>query len=177
MSALPSYVPVPPEQDELLSLLLQANEAGIKLEIVGDKRTWEAFPMARHQIALKKVESSVTRIKGSPSDCACFTLQDVYIKFPDGSIKRPDLSIFCQEPAELDEIITRVPLAIVEVVSPGYEQKDLVDGQAFYREQGVLDVVVLNPHTKRVHHFDAAGEHVHASPVKIDLKCGCQVTA
>ena len=62
---------------------------------------------------------------------------DVYIQFPNG-LKRPDISIFCQEPSEeeQDSVLTRVPEAVVEVVSKGYEAKVLDIGLPFYLSQG-----------------------------------------
>lgn len=175
MSALPSYVPS--EQDELLNLLLQANEAGIKLEIVGGKHTWEAFPGFLHQEHVDRIRASIKRTQGSHGDCACIHAADVYVGFADGSIKRPDVSIFCTRPQEMEGVIRQIPKAVIEVISVGHEQKDLEDGPKLYLAQGVLDVVVFDPQRSKVHHFDAAGEHVHASPVTLDLKCGCQVTA
>jgi hypothetical protein len=48
--------------------------------------------------------------------------------YPDGSLKRPDISIFCHEPEEQDDAISLVPEAMIEVVSRGYEAKDLEIG-------------------------------------------------
>ena len=59
-------------------------------------------------------------------------LADVSIHFPDGSFKRPDISIFCREPDEEDEAITLVPTAVVEVISVDYEVKDTTIGPQFY---------------------------------------------
>lgn len=58
-------------------------------------------------------------------------MSDVYVSFPDGSLKRPDISIFCQEPAEEEEAITLVPEAVIEIVSKGFEAKDFEIGPRF----------------------------------------------
>lgn len=175
MSALPSYIPS--LEDQWLDIFLQANEAGIKLEIVGREHTWEAFPGFLHQEQVDRIRASIKRISGDHGDCACIHAADVYVAFPDGSIKRPDVSIFCTRPQEMEGFIRQIPKAVIEVISKGNERKDLEDGPKVYLAQGVLDVVVFDPQRNKVHHFDATGEHVHASPVTLDLKCGCQVTA
>jgi Uma2 family endonuclease len=101
----------------------------------------------------------------------------LHIKFPDGSNKRPDISFFCQRPTETETAVTDVPEAVVEIVSRGYEAKDLELGPPFYLGQGVKDVIVFDPYDKQVLHFDAAGKREYPSPVALELKCGCQLTA
>lgn len=78
-------------------------------------------------------------IAGYPLASGCFTLADTLIRFgdPDRSIKRPDLAIFYEEPADTDEALKVLPAAVVEVLSLGYEEKDLgVDGAPFYLAKG-----------------------------------------
>ena len=111
-----------------------------------------------------------------PATCACVDVADVYINFPDGSLKRPDISIFCREPDEEDEAITLVPEAVIEIISKGYEAKDLEIGPRFYLSQGVKDVVVFDPYSHRVYYFDADGKREYESPVTLALHCGCQVS-
>ena len=73
-------------------LVEMADDAGVKLEITGGIPTWEAFPGPQHQ---KAVLRALLNIEASEkSDCGCFQLPDTYIKFPDGSLKRPDIAIF-----------------------------------------------------------------------------------
>jgi len=98
---------------------------------------------------------------------------DVYIAFADGSLKRPDISIFCREPDEEEEAITLVPEAVIEVVSKGYEAKDMEIGPQFYLAQGVKDVVVFNPYTLLVLHVRRDGVKRHLSSVTLTLECGC----
>jgi Uma2 family endonuclease len=100
----------------------------------------------------------------------------VYVRFPDGSYKRPDIAVFCREPEELDEAITLLPEAVVEVVSRGYEAKDLEIGPRFYLSQGVKDVVVFDPYTLLVLHLRRDGAFRHVSPVELELKAGCLLT-
>jgi hypothetical protein len=46
--------------------------------------------------------------------------------FQGGSIKRPDISIFCDMPKERTEATKRIHKAVIEVVNKGYEAKDLI---------------------------------------------------
>ena len=41
----------------------------------------------------------------SAEPCQCAHLSDVLIRFQDGSLKRPDIAIFCAEPPDQDEAI------------------------------------------------------------------------
>lgn len=101
---------------------------------------------------------------------------DVYVQFPSG-LKRPDISIFCQEPSdeEQDSALTQIPEAVIEVVSKGYEAKDLEIGPPFYLSQGVKDVVVFDPYTLLVLHVRREKVQRMMSPVTLQLECGCVV--
>lgn len=68
-----------------------------------------------------------------------------------------------------------VPAAVVEVVSKGFEAKDLEIGPRFYLSQGVLDVVVFDPSTLLVLHVTKDSARRLLSPVEIELLCGCRV--
>ncbi len=63
-----------------------------------------------------------------------------------------------------------------DIVSAGYEYKDLALGAPFYIGQGVLDVIVHDPRSNLVTHFQPGGTQVYQSPVTIDLQCGCRCT-
>ena len=78
--------------EELLWHLMQADEFGVKLEIVQGNYTWEFFPSPFHQGVVQKIQKSIRPLKSE--DFACYSIQDIYIRFPDDSLKRPDLSIF-----------------------------------------------------------------------------------
>ncbi len=164
------------KQEDLFKLLQGADEVGVRLEIVGGLPLWEVSPAQRHQSAVDNIRASIkpkSRTKKA-AGCGCIHLADVYISFPDGSFKRPDISIFCRKPKEQDEAITLVPEAVIEVVSAGYEAKDIEIGPRFYLSQGVKDVVVFDPHTLLVLHVRRDGVTRQISPVTIALECGCQ---
>ena len=155
----------------------RANDVGIRLEIIGGLPIWETHPNLTHQRAIDYIRESIEPASDQAAvTCACVHYADLHIKFPDGSDKRPDISIFCQEPTETDSAVTQVPVAVIEIISRGYEAKDLDLGPPFYLLHGVQDVVVFDPYSHRVYYFDAAGKREFESPVTFALHCGCQVT-
>ena len=160
------------------SRFLRADELGIRLEIVGGLPIWEPHPVYKHQKAVDRIRSTIQGVSSSSDeqayDCACIHTPNVYISFPDGSLKRPDISIFGQEPEEEEEAITLIPEAVIEVVSKGYEAKDLEIGPHFYLSQGVKDVVVFDPYTLLVLHVRRDGVTHQISPIEVILECGCK---
>lgn len=155
------------------SQLLRADELGIKLEFVAGLPIWEASPVLRHQVAVDRIRASIVRRE---TNCECVHVADVYVQFPDGSLKRPDISIFCRQPDEQEEAVRLLPDAVIEVISKGYEAKDLEIGVPFYLAQGVKDVVVLNPYSEEVLHFRAGEQYSFVSPVQLEFACGCNCT-
>jgi len=160
----------------LSPILLQASELGIRLEIVNGLPIWEAQPLYRHQKHVERIVHGISKADRAPGECACVHALDVYIQFPNG-LKRPDISIFCREPSEeeQDSALTLIPEAVVEVVSKGYEAKDLEIGPPFYLSQGVKDVVVFDPLTLLVLHVRKDRTTRQVSPVTIELECGCRL--
>lgn len=160
----------------LSPILLQASELGIRLEIVNGLPIWEAQPVYRHQKQVERIVQGITRNDQVQSGCACIHAVDVYIQFPNG-LKRPDISIFCREPSEeeQDSALTMIPEAVIEVVSKGFEAKDLEIGPPFYLSQGVRDVIVFDPLTLLVLHVRKYRTTRQVSPVLIELECGCQI--
>jgi Uma2 family endonuclease len=146
------------------------------MEHVNGLGIWEAEPFLIHQNAVDRIRASIRPADAPGSGCSCVHKPDIIIQFPDGSYKRPDISIFCIEPWELDRPVTLVPEAVVEILSKGYESKDLRIGVPFYLSHGVKDVIVLDPETANVWCFDTAGEREFVSPASISLHCGCTVT-
>lgn len=155
------------------SRLLQAEELGVKLEIVNGLPIWEAQPVYKHQKAVDRIRETIE--PRTDAACSCIHAADVYVSFPDGSLKRPDISVFCREPDEEDEAIKLVPEAVIEIISKGHEAKDLQIAPPFYLAQGVKDVVVFNPYTLAVLHVRRDGSRQLISPVEIELECGCLV--
>jgi len=172
--------------DEMFALAMEIGEAsGLKLEIAGGVPTWEAFPNLRHQRAVDIIRATIRRAtnhgvangSGGGSGCACIHVADIYVRFTDGSLKRPDIAIFSREPDEDVEAVTLLPEAVIEIVSAGYEAKDLEIGVPFYLRMGVRDVVVFDPATGVVRHFRPdQPEAVYASPVALTFACGCVAT-
>lgn len=158
------------------SQLLRAEKLGIKLEIVNGLPVWEASPVIRHQIAVDRIRDSIKKSKIGDITCDCFHVADIYVQFPDGSLKRPDISIYCTTPTETDEAVKEIPDAVIEIISKGYEKKDLEIGVPFYLASGVKDVVVFNPYTDEVLHFHSGEKRAMISPVEIEFECGCRCT-
>lgn len=91
-----------------MQTLLRADELGVRLEIVRSLPLWEAQPVVRHQRAIDRIRSTIwpTPPTGEHDNgCGCVHLADVYVRFPDGSLKRPDISLFCQEPDEEEDAV------------------------------------------------------------------------
>lgn len=157
-------------QEQMLPMIIEeANEAGYRLEIVNGLGVWEFQPALRHYEASRRIAASV-KPQSQGGDCACYTAEDIYVRFPDDSLRRPDVVVFCRRPDEQDEAVT-------EVVNRGSERKDLELSPPFYLAQGVKDVIVLDPYTGIVwHHRTEQGVERHQSPVDLSLRCGCFVT-
>ena len=156
--------------------LLNAEELGIKLEVAGNLRIWEASPVIKHQLEIDRVRDSIKKSEKDGNLCECIDIADIYVQFADGSLKRPDISIFSEMPKELEEATTSVPEAVIEVISKKYEAKDLEISPPVYLANGVKDVVVLNPYTMEVFHFRNGEKREMTSPVEIELECGCRCT-
>ncbi|MBI5652961.1 MAG: Uma2 family endonuclease [Chloroflexi bacterium] len=160
---------------ELEAMIERADQIGVRLEIIGGAMVWETFPAMKHQVAIDRIRASIKPDPSAPDrQCGCFHLADVLIRFPDGSLKRPDVSIFCQYPVEEDVAITLVPEAVIEIISKGSEAKDIEFSPYFYLAQGVKDVVIFDPFTLFVLHARRDGRKHFTAPVTIQFECGCQ---
>ncbi|MCY7348664.1 MAG: Uma2 family endonuclease [Pyrinomonadaceae bacterium] len=156
--------------------LLNAEELGIKLEVAGNLRIWEASPVIKHQLEIDRIRDSIKKVENDGVTCECIDIADIYVQFADGSLKRPDVSIFCELPKEMEEATKSVPEAVIEVISKKYEAKDLEISPPIYLANGVKDVVVFNPYTNEVVHFRRDETRNLASPVEIEFECGCRCT-
>lgn len=162
--------------EEFMAAMEAADEAGLKLEIVQGLPVWEFLPSPIHTMRSKRIDRSIRPDPSSDSGCGCHSFEDMSIRFPDGSIRRPDIAVFCRLPEETRASTTLVPEAVIELVSPGSEMKDLQLSPSYYLSQGVKDVVVYVPETGVVEHFRRDGRALHRSPVDLPLECGCLVT-
>ena len=167
----PRQCPVITEQLEQ-----DARDAGIRLEYVQGIPTWETFPVYRHQKKIDSIRASIrpTYLSGSP--CECVSVPDLSILFPDGSVKRPDISLFCQEPDEEETICTQIPEVVIEIISKGYEKKDLEISLPFYLAQGIPDIVIFDPATNRITHYHQGRTDIYNSPQELIFACGCRAT-
>ena len=145
----------------------------LKLEITGGVPTWEMSPSPQHVRASKRITNSVQPTPGS--GCGCFAYEDLYVRFLDGSIKRPDITIFCADIPDSTEALPMIPEAVVEVVSSGSVYKDYQLNPQFYLAQGVKDVIIFDPASGIITHYRTTAVTTLRSPVVIDLLCGCEV--
>lgn len=156
------------------SNLFRAEQLGIKLEVAAGLPIWEASPVILHQEEIDRIRATIRPPSPeSGKSCACVHYTDIYVQFPDGSLKRPDVSIFCEKPKEREEAVKSVPAAIIEVISKSYEAKDLEISPPIYLANGVKDVIVMNPYTNEVLHFRERETLKKTSPVEIEFECGC----
>ena len=77
------------------------------------------------------------------------------------------------KPGDLIDVSTVIPDAVIEIVSTGYEYKDVTLNPPFYLAQGVQDVVIHDPATLLVSHYTRIGMTQHTAPVQLGLGCGC----
>ena len=166
------------ERRQLEALILEAKDRlGLRLEMVGDLQLWEASPGLQHQLKSRNIGRSLRKIGSPDRPCQCLDIPDLLIRFPNGSMKQPDISIFCETPGLPDHkgAVTVVPEAVIEVISEGSEIKDRIIGPSFYLSQGVKDVVVLEPDSGEVLHYTANQVRTLQSVATIQLECGCTV--
>ena len=154
-------------------LMLAAHEIGIKLEMVDGIPVWEASPVILHQKATDRIRASIYSTGTGNNPCGCFHYPDINIRFPDGSDKRPDISIYCQEPEEEDKAVTAIPDAVIEIISRGYEKKDKQISMPFYIAQNIRDAVLFDPYTGEVMHYVNGVASEYTSPVALTFQCGC----
>jgi Uma2 family endonuclease len=157
--------------------IFEVDEAGVRLEVIGGLPVWETSPTFDHQETSFRIQSSIRPVAGNEAGCACVHAADVLVRFPDGSLKRPDIAIFCRKPDEKKSAVTLVPEAVVEILSEGYEAKDLEVGVPFYKLMGIPDIIIFDPNTKTVLHYAGAlPARKLTSLVEITLACGCRCT-
>jgi Uma2 family endonuclease len=149
-------------------------EGAVRLEITSGVPTWEASPGSRHQRIIDLIRATIEPMLESDTGCDCVHYSDVDIRFPDGSFKRPDIAIFCNEPPLQDESLTVLPCAVIEIISPGYEYKDTSLNPPFYLSQGLLDVVIVDPRTGMVTYYSQEQVTHLTAPVVLELRCGCR---
>ena len=154
----------------------RAEELGIRLEYVNGIPIWEASPVIRHQRITDRIRASIRATHPEGEGCGCIHYADIYVLFSDGSIKRPDISIFCEEPAEEDTMCEMIPEVVIEILSRGYEKKDTEISLPFYLSQGIRDIVIFDPATNRVSHYHGGQTEEFQSPVQLTFACGCRAT-
>jgi Uma2 family endonuclease len=160
-------------QQQLEKLILEADKIGVRLEIIGGLPVWETSPVYFHQIEIDRIRASIKRLETANSNC--HHIAATLFRFKDGSYKRPDIAVLCATPKEeeMESALEYTPQAVVEVVSEGYEDKDLRFAPNFYLAQGVKDVLIYDPRAKLVWHHRVDGVERYAVPQEFNLECDC----
>jgi Uma2 family endonuclease len=153
-------------------LLRDADAIGVRLEIIDGLPVWEASPVYFHQAKMDRIRSTIKPLEGGQ----CEHVLNVYFRFEDGSVKRPDIALLPRKPleSEMDSALEIVPEAVIEIISEGYEDKDLRLAPGFYLTQGVKDVLIFDPRAKLIWHHRADGVGRFNSPQAFKLECGCE---
>lgn len=153
-------------------LLRDADAIGVRLEIIDGLPVWEASPVYRHQAEIDRIRSSIKPLE----DRVLEHVSSAYFRFNDGSFKRPDIALLCRNPleSEMDSALEIVPEAVIEIISEGYEDKDLRLAPGFYLTQGVKDVLIFDPRAKLIWHHRVDGVGRFNSPQAFKLECGCE---
>lgn len=149
-----------------------AIDSSSRLERVGGLPVWETHPVMKRQSAALRIQNSFHPINEIEGRRAAVFYPDIEILFPEGSVKRPEISRFCQEPDDQESAATLIPEAIIEILSRGYQAKDLVIGVPFYLARGTRDVIVFDPVTSRTKHFRKGETRDFASAVETRMECG-----
>jgi len=157
---------------DLERLILTAEKFGSKLERMGRSCIWHSDHSYAHQTELDRIRSSLSTVDSQVE------VSSVWLSFVDGSFTCPDIAVLARAPTsgEVNHPLEYVPEAVIEVVSQGYEAKDLEIGPHFYLSQGVKDVIVFDPRTLIVLHYRRDGTHRLTSPHSFALECGCTCT-
>jgi hypothetical protein len=156
----------------LEDLILQADHTNVRLEVMNGLHLWEEGPTLQHQLEVDRIRSSISQ------HATCIHLNDVLFRFPDGSLTHPDIAIIRQIPDKesLDKALTVIPEAVLEIVSEGYEKKDLELAPSFYLSMGVKDAIIFDPSTLIIYHYQKDKNRRLESPVSINFECGCSCT-
>ena len=157
----------------LREALTLAENDGYRLEVVDGLGIWEAQPGLLHVRKSKAVTRSIRPDPQNDTGCGCVVYEDLYVSFPGGSLRRPDIAVFCSEPPESDGATALVPAAVVEIVSRGSEGKDYELNPPFYLRHGVGDVLVVDPYVGAYVHHTAGGTERGVLPNRVALRCGC----
>jgi Uma2 family endonuclease len=150
-------------------LIADADAVNVRLEIMRGVPVWEASPGLGHQLEIDRIRSSIQPLPGTN----CIHVASVLFSFPDGSLTCPDIAVLPGLPDQQDAPLAIIPEAVIEIISDGYEYKDLEISPSFYLSVGVKDVLVLDPQLKVVYHHRHDGKKRLESPVMVELDCGC----
>jgi hypothetical protein len=153
-----------------------AEDAGLRVEISRDLPIWELMPSPMHMLDAEAISQTIRPgRRAAEIGCGCHHIRDVAIRFPDGSLRRPDISVFCTRPPRTRQATTVIPTAVIEVVSPTSVMKDTQISPPFYLSHGVQDVFVYDPEALTVRHFHGEKANTFSVPADFETESGCIV--
>lgn len=169
-------MPLGISEEEFLAVVEAAHDIGLNIEIAGGLPIYELAPSMIHQEDVFEIAKTIRKgPRAAEGGCGCHVAPDALIRFPDGSYRRPDISVFCTRPPRIRAAATLVPTAVVEALSPSSIVKDTEVSPSWYLSQGVKDVFVYDPEGLTVDHFRASGRERHLVPVELETEAGCLV--
>ncbi len=125
---------VTPEEFEAME-----KEERFNYELINGIVMMSPSPSREHQVISFRLQGNLFPfLKNTSCQGAC----ELDIKFND-DIFKPDLMIFCDENAELPEIV-------FEILSPSTRRKDLIIKAVKYEEAGIKEYWIIDPKIKTV---------------------------
>lgn len=93
------------------------------------------------------------------------------IRMSNGEIICPDIAIWHKEPAEENDAIITLPVAVIDV-----DSRENYGDPKLYLQAGIADYVVFNPLTNEARRYmDEEVYEIYQSPKMMEFKCGCKV--
>lgn len=149
--------------------------SGLKAELDNGVIRMMAGGSARHdRIQINLIIALGARLRGS----GCRPRgPDMAVRTHDGSIRYPDVSIYCGSPPDEDRTSLDDPKVLIEILSASTQAEDRGVKLQEYKALASVDTIVLaDPERERLHVFQRAGhrpeawsEVVHVEPADLDL--------
>ena len=124
----------------------QEKDECLNYELIDGVVMMSPSPSREHQqVAGRLFASLFQQLSATP----CEPLYELDVPF-DGDVFKPDVMVFCDETAELPEII-------MEILSPSTRHRDLRIKVVKYEEMGVKEYWIIDPKTRTITVHDFIG--------------------
>lgn len=129
----------------------QSLPEGTRCELVNEVIYMSPSPLPNHQVVLNEINFQLMQFFKSNQRGMVFVAPfDVYLDDV-GNVVQPDLSIILKENKNqvvLNSPYHGVPDLVVEVLSPGNKDFDLINKKELYEKFGVKEYWIIDPATK-----------------------------